>query len=93
MSRLAIARFAYSNKCENTLQKLILITMAHCPDPSGGDWVVTSISYLSDFCMSPMTEVKKEIIRLCELGALRRIKTPEDADVEPGDICFIGGAQ
>lgn len=89
MSRTKIVNFAFGNECENTLQRLMLINMSDCPDPSGGDWVTTSAQYLSEFCLAPIDEIEKQLARLKEMGVIRSKRPPESAADD--EICFVGG--
>ena len=86
-----IVAFAYSDKCENTLQKLILITLAGCPEPSGLDWVESSVKYLSEFCIATEKAIERQLKRLQVLGAIKKLHPPKVC--EEGDIFFTWGGK
>ena len=91
MSRSKISNFAFGGGCENTLQRLMLISLSDCPDPAGGDWVTTSVQYLSEFCVAPIDEIEKQLKRLHEMGVIRSKRPPDSAADD--EICFVGGDQ
>lgn len=73
------------NKSETALQKLLLLAIGDCPEPTGEPWYDVSEYWLAQFCHTSVDEVQSALRRLEEIELIKIKQLPN------GRLCITGG--